>query len=76
MILRHTRLSGVTVLATGVATIAILCLLLYAHATAQIGFLQAVAVSLLVSAPIAWIGCRQRIRRSSIRRQFYNEASG
>ena len=74
--MRHTRFTGVTVLATGVATIVVLFLLLYAHATAHIGFLHAISASLLVSAPIAWIGWLQRPRRTPTRRQLYSEASG
>ena len=72
--MQHTRLSGVTVLATGVATIVLLFLLLYAHASGQIAFLQAIGISVLVSLPIAGMGlCRPSNRRTA-GRQLFSEA--
>ena len=76
MILLHTRLNGVTVLATGVATVTLLLLLLFAHATGRIGFLQAIAASVFVSLPIAWIGLKGSLQRDTGSRQLFSEAGG
>lgn len=63
--------SSVWVLATGVATIMLLFLLLYAHATSRVGFNEAIATALLVFSPIGVIGVYGVFRRVSPQRQHF-----
>ncbi len=74
MVFQRMRLSGVTVLATGLATIMLLFLLLYAYATSQLGFAEAMAAAFLVFSPIGVIGAaglRQRLApRAELPRDF------
>ncbi|MEM1176550.1 MAG: hypothetical protein AAGI27_17285 [Pseudomonadota bacterium] len=71
--MQHTRLSGVIVLATGVATVTLLFLLLYSYATQYIGFVQALIAALLVFLPIACIGLCRPHPQAARKRQYYSD---
>ena len=70
MVFQRMRLSGVTVLATGLATIMLLFLLLYAYATSQLGFTEAMASAFLVFSPIGVIGASSLRQRLLPRREL------
>ncbi len=74
--MQHTRLSGVIVLATGVATVTLLLLLLYSYTTARIDFEQAMLAALVITLPIACIGVFRPFDSARVRRQLYSESNG
>ncbi len=71
MVFDRRSFSSIWVLATGVATIMLLFLLLYAYATSRVGFDEAIATALLVFFPIGAIGVFGVFRRFSPQLQLF-----
>lgn len=76
MDIQRKRHAGVIVVATGCVTILLLCLLLAAYAMSQIGAPTAIAVALLVSLPICWLGLRIAGGRPTMRQPLIDGSGG